>query len=887
MLPPGSRTSKIKPPRKSITNSSLTNTQAFDFNKSWDVLSSAIVQIQNKNVSNLSYEQLYRKAYTLVLHKFGNRLYENVEELIETHLLRRRTKLLSIFSQSSSASFVNVDEEFIKNVLSEWNEHLQAMKFISDVLMYLNRVYIKEQNRLLIYDLGIKLYKDCIIKYNDNEVGTRIINILINEIQKNRNGEIISTKMYITNIIGMFELLHEDNTQNDLSVFENYYQKYFEPVFLSTSNDYFNNLIEKFLNYGSGLKYLIETNQFLSDEIDRIDLYLPESTVPKLIDLMNNTLIKSQLDNIINFPSDSLQSWIQPIKDNIILGEPTDSGIPIDNDSLNYLKILYSFNSRIDSSCELLKVRLKDIIIKEGKQFPSLIKNLLNSGELGERKKPISPNSPAFANKWIGSILLYKAQFSKIVKDAFDHDYSMEQCIISAIQEFINLNAKSKKNNNDFSLLIVNPSELLSVCMDNHIKQYLKPNSIAGSRDKGITSNDASFSSIDEFINKSLQFLRFIVDKDTFEAYYKNHFAKRFLNAKGFNQDGSTGIDIEDFVISKLSEELGTTSLDTIIKMNMDIKSSRGVTSEWKNFLVENKDKSIIDMDLKICNISYWPNSMTKDYKKLSGKQMNPDSSTTFIWPRRIKHTIQRFESFWTIDKKNSNKSLYWCPKFGSMDLKITYPSKTFEINLPTYAGVVLLLFGPSYSLDSDSEVNSEDFNPFKDKKKLTYKEIEELTGIPEVELKRHLQSIAVASRSRLLTKTPMSKDVNDNDIFELNEKFKSPSTKVKVLTVSASSSTNTAGGDGRLRKSRDEELEDIESSIAEGRKHEINAATVRILKSRQSIYHNELVTEIIRQLQGRFLPNNSQIKRHLEDLIEKEYLKRDDNNRNLYHYIA
>lgn len=867
MLPPGSRTSKIKPPRKSIINSS-SNSEPFDFEKSWQVLANAIIQIQNKNVSNLSYEQLYRKAYTLVLHKFGNKLYENVTELIKSHLLARRQYLLSILHQTSS---LNVEEEFIKNVLNEWNEHLQSMKFISDVLMYLNRVYIKEQNKLLVYDLGVKLFKDYIIKYQDNQVGNKMIDILISDIQKNRTGDISSgNSTNIVSVVSMFESLHEDIGASDLNVFENYYQKYFEPVFLSTSETFLNELVGQFLSYDSGLKYLVETDLFLKNEIDRVTFYLPESTLPKLVDLLHNILIKSQLDNIINM-SDGLQYWIQPIKSNII----ADNSISdqLDKTQITFLNTLYSLNHKIDENCELLKTRLKDIIIKEGSQFPLLIKNSLTPKDAS--KKPPSTNSAIFANKWINSVLLYRDQFSNIVKQAFNRDFSMDQYIISAIQDFINIKVKKS---NDPNLITVNAAELLSVHMDSIIKQFLKPSSAANSKDKSIASSDSSLGTIDEFISRSIQFLRFITDKDTFEAYYKNHFAKRFLNSKSLV--GNTGIDVEDLIISKLSEELGTTFMDSIIKMNTDIKLSRDVTSDWKNFLVEQKDRSIIDLDLRICNVTYWPNSMTKDYKKLSGKPNTEQSGISFIWPRKLKHTIQRFEQFWSLDKRNSNKSLYWSPKFGSMDLRISYPTKTYEINLPTYAGMIMLLFGPSYSVDDEAE----DFDPFKHKKKLSYSQIEELTGIPSQELKRHLQSIAVASRLRLLTKTPMSKDVKDDDVFELNEKFKSPSVKVKVLTVSASSSS---ASEGKSKKPVDEEQEDIEASVTEGRKHEINAAIVRILKSRQSIYHNELVTEIIRQLHSRFLPNNSQIKRHLEGLIEKEYLKRDDENRNLYHYIA
>lgn len=183
MLPPGSRRSKIRPPRKSLVGSVGGNANgesgsdgAVDFEKSWSVLSNAIVQIQRKNVSSLSYEQLYRKAYLLVLRKFGAKLYDSVTQLIAQHLLERRSKVLDIFTATSSSSVGDsINEDFMKAVLLEWDEHLQSMKFISDVLMYLNRVYVKENKKLLIYDLGIQLFKNNFVKYNDNEIGENLL----------------------------------------------------------------------------------------------------------------------------------------------------------------------------------------------------------------------------------------------------------------------------------------------------------------------------------------------------------------------------------------------------------------------------------------------------------------------------------------------------------------------------------------------------------------------------------------------------------------------------------------------------------------------------------------------------------------------------------------
>ena len=78
---------------------------------------------------------MYRKAYVLVLRKFGGKLYDNVANVIKTHLLTRREKLLSVSANH---------DLFMQSILQEWSEHLQAMKFISDVLMYLNKVYVAE-----------------------------------------------------------------------------------------------------------------------------------------------------------------------------------------------------------------------------------------------------------------------------------------------------------------------------------------------------------------------------------------------------------------------------------------------------------------------------------------------------------------------------------------------------------------------------------------------------------------------------------------------------------------------------------------------------------------------------------------------------------------------
>lgn len=46
----------------------------------WEVLKSSLVEIHTKNASKLSFEELYRNAYKLVLKKRGETLYERVKD---------------------------------------------------------------------------------------------------------------------------------------------------------------------------------------------------------------------------------------------------------------------------------------------------------------------------------------------------------------------------------------------------------------------------------------------------------------------------------------------------------------------------------------------------------------------------------------------------------------------------------------------------------------------------------------------------------------------------------------------------------------------------------------------------------------------------------------
>ena len=67
-----------------------------DFDSTWQILERAFYEIHTKNASALSFEELYRNAYKIVLKKKGDELYQKVAQFEEQWLGQTvRTRIVS------------------------------------------------------------------------------------------------------------------------------------------------------------------------------------------------------------------------------------------------------------------------------------------------------------------------------------------------------------------------------------------------------------------------------------------------------------------------------------------------------------------------------------------------------------------------------------------------------------------------------------------------------------------------------------------------------------------------------------------------------------------------------------------------------------------------
>jgi len=328
-------------------------------------------------------------------------------------------------------------------------------------------------------------------------------------------------------------------------------------------------------------------------------------------------------------------------------------------------------------------------------------------------------------------------------------------------------------------------------------------------------------------LKKVMVLFRYLQEKDVFEKYYKQHLAKRLLSRKTDYDDA------ERSLIAKLKTECGYKFTAKLERMLTDMKTSLDPMKSFYASHPELGDADGATLTVQVLTAGSWPTQ----------------SSVTCNIPTEMIVLCEKFLLYYL--SNHTDRKLSWQTNMGTADLKATFGNgQKHELNVSTYQMCVLMLF------------NNAD--------RLSYKEIEQATDIPASDLKRCLQSLALVKGRDVLRKEPMNKYVSENDAFFVNDKFSSKLYQVKIGSVVA----------------EPEKLK-TQERVEEERRPQIQASIMRIMKSRKKLEHNNLVAEVTKQLQSRFLANPTEVKKRIESLIEREFLERDNSDRKLYHYLA
>ena len=86
----------------------------------------------------MSYEELYRTAYNLVLHKHGEMLYDNVRKTTVEMLQPITQKLVNI-----------PDEDLVREINEIWELEKYVIIMIKDILLYMDKNFVPKMKNFL------------------------------------------------------------------------------------------------------------------------------------------------------------------------------------------------------------------------------------------------------------------------------------------------------------------------------------------------------------------------------------------------------------------------------------------------------------------------------------------------------------------------------------------------------------------------------------------------------------------------------------------------------------------------------------------------------------------------------------------------------------------
>lgn len=126
----------------------------------------------------------------------------------------------------------------------------------------------------------------------------------------------------------------------------------------------------------------------------------------------------------------------------------------------------------------------------------------------------------------------------------------------------------------------------------------------------------------------------------------------------------------------------------------------------------------------------------------------------------------------------------------------------------------------------------------------------------------------------KILDKFPNGADFKPDDFFQINFSYQNNSFKIKLPVLCS-------------KQQKSAETDELTKKVDDDRKLIIDAAIVRIMKSRKRLDHQSLLMETTRHLSTKFMPDALMIKKRIEGLIDREYLERDKDDKKFYKYLA
>lgn len=436
--------------------------------------------------------------------------------------------------------------------------------------------------------------------------------------------------------------------------------------------------------------------------------------------------------------------------------------------------------------------------------------------------------------------------FSGIVSKCFASHAVFQNALKEAFGAVVNRDVQDSKGKDKTS------AELMAAFCDDTLKNQSK-----------LSDEDTS-----KVLDDAVQLFNHLQEKDYFADFYRVQLAKRLLMFTHLREDW------ENDMILKLKLQCGSQFTAKMAGMVQDLATSKEFQTCFEDSNNNGKitvgeanketDKvPTIDVEVRVLTRGYWPSYASPEELVLPPELIKcMEVFTTFYL---TKQTHRKLRWVHTMGKNNVEmRGVILKSSKSSKKDKEEKPKKAKEskisLVLSTLQALVLLLFNEK---TPGTPV------------RLSMADLSSSLKVEPKELKKYMKSLCALDKSakeKILLKTGDPKEVVPEDIFEVNPEYTTAKMKVSIPLL--------------VMQTDEGQVQEVHDNVQQDRKLAIEACVVRVMKARNHLTHQQLVMEVSQSLSSLFKPDARVIKKRIEDLIQRDYLERDETGQG-YNYKA